>query len=400
MDDRDISYTKLDEDKDTPIQNVPIGVDSFHNLAPEFERVKTNVFEGLNFTASTVDIDEVEDISKNTQTYSQLTNFEVEELHHKTSSTKSDLTRSKSLLEYLEDGFYSLFQSNLVVEENVNKEFEDSENQVSFKKTQTVEERIYDSLNDALSDRQLIEKALNYYNSTTYYGDKTFSLLKNKFYQESRKNLEEICESEGLNALMILKWIENYEENWKKIYLDHLEEKKIKIETEKKEKEKKEKQELAREDLRFIEFVEEFKKGVATEKISTIEPFVKFKKLDTAFKEIGCFPSIEFKGYNYGFQGYKFLDYEPMRFKDQIVLHRETFYINVNERIYDDCIPWTPLQYAIACGRINMVKELVKRGATIWIKDKTGRNAMDIARMLNHNQIYDYLESKMKNFSF
>eukprot|EP01080_Neovahlkampfia_damariscottae_P001101 gene1101-10615_t len=49
---------------------------------------------------------------------------------------------------------------------------------------------------------------------------------------------------------------------------------------------------------------------------------------------------------------------------------------------YGDSIPWTPLQYAAAIERQDVIDFLVENRADISIVDKTGRTAQEIADFL------------------
>eukprot|EP01080_Neovahlkampfia_damariscottae_P011349 gene11349-4517_t len=69
-------------------------------------------------------------------------------------------------------------------------------------------------------------------------------------------------------------------------------------------------------------------------------------------------------------------------------------------------IPWTPLQYATALGNQDVVLFLIRNGADINIKDKSERNAQEIANLLGRVQInietlkneVDGVYQKFKNF--
>jgi tRNA A-37 threonylcarbamoyl transferase component Bud32 len=52
----------------------------------------------------------------------------------------------------------------------------------------------------------------------------------------------------------------------------------------------------------------------------------------------------------------------------------------------------TPLQYVCACGKENMVRYLLENGADPTIKDKTGRDALDIARHLKRDGVVKILQ--------
>lgn len=404
MENIDIRYKKLDEGKEIQKQSVPLGELSFEKIETRFERVTNKDLDDLDVQRKSIEIAGDSNI-RFTQggNYSQIST-EDEEVSERT--TKKN--RSRSLLELLSDG-WELIQESIFFENSkkVDNSSEGKTREVFEKLKQNPDDRMKYLLSRVVFDNDLIEKAVKLYKATSLPNDELFHLHNYGFYHKIREDLEELSISKSLSSTSLLKWCEDYEEGWTIIYQQHLSEiKKRKEENEKLEKLKKEKKLKEKEELIKLEQMKqekviidialEFKKDVATENTKCIQQFVKFKKLDTPFQELGCYSFFGFKGFNYGFQGYKFLDYEPIKMRDQIVLPHENFYIYDTERKFEEFIPWTPLQYASACGRINLVKELVKNGAIVWIQDKTGKNASEIARTLNHHHISDYLDSVLK----
>jgi hypothetical protein len=76
------------------------------------------------------------------------------------------------------------------------------------------------------------------------------------------------------------------------------------------------------------------------------------------------------------------------------------FYFRDDHRIYGDYIPWTPLQYACDLGLDVTARFLLKNGADYSIQDKTGRNALEITRYLNHPTIILILEKWIYSYGF
>jgi hypothetical protein len=79
----------------------------------------------------------------------------------------------------------------------------------------------------------------------------------------------------------------------------------------------------------------------------------------------------------------------------------ETYDEGLKYQLYGEFIPWTPLQHACGCGREKMVRYLLERGADPTIKDRTGRDALEIARHLKLENIrsivggYLHFQSKL-----
>jgi len=232
-------------------------------------------------------------------------------------------------------------------------------------------------------------------------GDTDFNMKNYPFYKKSKEDLENICFSDEISSIKIELWLDQHQETWDNLYKKYNYERLKLLEEIKRENEEKERNHLLVKDANFRKGpVMDFKRAVGVEDLRTIEPFITEKRIDEHFRELGCEPNYGFSGFNYGFQGYVFLDYEPLKFKDQMVIHKDSFYLRDTQRTLDEYIPWTPLQYVCACGRINMAKELVRRGASIWITDKFGKTAADIAYILNHRNITEYLEGMMKKDLF
>jgi ankyrin repeat protein len=61
-------------------------------------------------------------------------------------------------------------------------------------------------------------------------------------------------------------------------------------------------------------------------------------------------------------------------------------------------IVYTPLQYVCALGNEKMVRYLLEKGADPTIKDKTGRDALEIAQHLNRSGVVKFLQNR-KNSS-
>ncbi|RDH41593.1 ankyrin repeat domain-containing protein [Zooshikella ganghwensis] len=56
---------------------------------------------------------------------------------------------------------------------------------------------------------------------------------------------------------------------------------------------------------------------------------------------------------------------------------------------------WTPLLAASFIGRLEIVKLLVNQGANIQAKSVVGDTALIIAQRQGHDEIVEYLKSKM-----
>jgi ankyrin repeat protein len=63
----------------------------------------------------------------------------------------------------------------------------------------------------------------------------------------------------------------------------------------------------------------------------------------------------------------------------------EDYFINMHAGI------GTPLQYAAGKGSLDLVKFLVSKGADPWVKDRTGRIALDRALYAGHTDVIDFL---------
>ena len=57
----------------------------------------------------------------------------------------------------------------------------------------------------------------------------------------------------------------------------------------------------------------------------------------------------------------------------------------------DDWLGRTPLQHAVHCGSLSIVRKLYKAGASIMVQDKYCRTPLHIAALLNHYKIAGYL---------
>jgi ankyrin repeat protein len=57
--------------------------------------------------------------------------------------------------------------------------------------------------------------------------------------------------------------------------------------------------------------------------------------------------------------------------------------ISKDNKTFGDDILWTPLQFACAIGKQNMVDFLMNQGANPLIKDAPGRTAQEISIFLN-----------------
>lgn len=60
----------------------------------------------------------------------------------------------------------------------------------------------------------------------------------------------------------------------------------------------------------------------------------------------------------------------------------------------DDWLGRTPLQHAVHCGSLSIVRKLYKAGASITVQDKYGRTPLHIAALLNRYKIAGYLVSR------
>jgi hypothetical protein len=65
----------------------------------------------------------------------------------------------------------------------------------------------------------------------------------------------------------------------------------------------------------------------------------------------------------------------------------ENLYFEDHKKSHGDEINWTILQFCVAMNSEKCVTFLLKNGADKNIKDKTNRNCIDIANLLNHKDI-------------
>eukprot|EP01080_Neovahlkampfia_damariscottae_P007567 gene7567-11891_t len=84
------------------------------------------------------------------------------------------------------------------------------------------------------------------------------------------------------------------------------------------------------------------------------------------------------------------------RYDDMSDLIKEGFDINqgyefpmgCEENTYGYSFPWTPLQFAVSNKMQETVDFLIKNGAKLDIKDKSGRTAEDISDFLNKKIVF------------
>eukprot|EP01080_Neovahlkampfia_damariscottae_P004080 gene4080-7369_t len=72
-------------------------------------------------------------------------------------------------------------------------------------------------------------------------------------------------------------------------------------------------------------------------------------------------------------------------FDENIISLRElikNYLDDIDGKKYGDFIPWTPLQYAVAVGKQNIIGFLIENGADFSIVDKTNRNDQEITDFL------------------
>ena len=62
------------------------------------------------------------------------------------------------------------------------------------------------------------------------------------------------------------------------------------------------------------------------------------------------------------------------------------WYLQDKEKKFGNYIPWTPLQYAIACNKPKSVEILLKMNVDFKIKDKLDRNAIELALYLSSDE--------------
>lgn len=153
------------------------------------------------------------------------------------------------------------------------------------------------------------------------------------------------------------------------------------------------------------EDISELRRYIGLQDKENIKRLSKIFDFNKSYKELGCkYTSVE--GYSENYDFIEFYLYKVKNGENQekpVYEERET-YVPYISKIYDEefqtifkekygeDIPWTPLQYAAAIGKVDSFLFLLENKSDLSIQDKTGRNALQIAKTLYNHQVVEAIE--------
>lgn len=143
----------------------------------------------------------------------------------------------------------------------------------------------------------------------------------------------------------------------------------------------------------------EFRRNLYCENRVEIERYLMNTNINTSENELGCHYSNYGYEYHHNHNGHSHISMEnPDNQHDH-----HSWYIKDEQGTHGVFIPWTPLQYVCAVGKENILSFLLERGANPLLKDKTGRNSLQIAQYLHGNRrksFTEMLETWIQNLHF